>query len=215
MRQPVSDVAGMMRWLLVLMLLSPVVAGGDVPLRLAEPELAAMVETDWSAQESRSGRAFHDPAAISAVIERGSRVMEFLASPLQSVDVGGQAVALKRLARRAEALDSLDKAARTDLYLRLRWTVREAIMKNPQVAGQPIVFLQRRRFLCQMLHEYMGYYHDYGELDGGGVYRLEAPGRSLAVRDLINGRLPRGNYTTLSLCYNARRLHKFWGQVLT
>ncbi len=67
--------------------------------------------------------------------------------------------------------------------------------------------MKRRRFICQMLHEYLGYFYDYGDIAGGGVYVLEQPGRSLAVRDLIGGRLPKGNYTTLALSYDARTIY--------
>jgi hypothetical protein len=57
-----------------------------------------------------------------------------------------------------------------------------------------------------MLHEYLGYYYDYGNIDGG-VYVLEAPCRSMERRDLIQGRLPRGNYTTLALSYDAKTVY--------
>jgi hypothetical protein len=67
--------------------------------------------------------------------------------------------------------------------------------------------MKRRRFICQMLHEYLGYFYDYGDIEGGGIYVLEQPGRSLQVRDLIKGRLPRGNYTTLALSYDARTIY--------
>ena len=63
--------------------------------------------------------------------------------------------------------------------------------------------MQRNRFVCQMLHEYMGYFCDYGDVSGGGVYVLEQPGVSLKTRDLIQGRLPKGNFTTLALSPDA------------
>jgi len=80
-------------------------------------------------------------------------------------------------------------------------------MKNPLVTSNRIVFMKRRRFICQMLHEYLGYFYDYGDIEGGGVYVLEEPGRSLKVHDLINGRMPRGNYTTLALSFDARTIY--------
>jgi hypothetical protein len=58
-----------------------------------------------------------------------------------------------------------------------------------------------------MLHEYLGYYYDYGDISGGGVYVLDKPGWSLAIRDLIKGRLPKGNYTTLALSYDAETIY--------
>jgi hypothetical protein len=67
--------------------------------------------------------------------------------------------------------------------------------------------MKRRRFVCQMLHEYLGYYYDYGDIAGGGVYVLEEPGRSPQVQDLIRGRLPRGNYSTLALSHDAATVY--------
>ena len=190
----------------VVLLWSGVASGSEIP-PTADAELAAMVEADWAAQESRAGRAIHDPAAIAAALERGTQLLELLRAAPEPVDVEAEAGALDALARRSADLDALDESARSDLYRQIRWTIREAALKNPQVTGQPLVFLQRRRFLCQMLHEYLAYYYDYGDVEGGSVYRLEAPGRSLAVRDLIDGRLPRGNYATLSLSYDGRELY--------
>lgn len=69
------------------------------------------------------------------------------------------------------------------------------------------MFLERRRFTTQMLHEYLGYFYDYADIAGGGVYLLEEPGRSTKTRDLIAGRLPRGNYTTLAMAYDAKTLY--------
>lgn len=92
--------------------------------------------------------------------------------------------------------------------LRARWLVRDLVLTDTGLTRQPIAFLQRNRFVCQMLHEYMGYFHDYGDVPpGGGVFLLEHPGTSLAVRDLLSGRLPPGNVTTLALSHDARDLY--------
>jgi hypothetical protein len=69
---------------------------------------------------------------------------------------------------------------------------RELALRTRPFAGEPLVFLKRHRFVCQMLHEYLGYFQDYGDVAGGGVCILEEPGRSLKTRDLIGGRLQRG-----------------------
>ncbi len=42
---------------------------------------------------------------------------------------------------------------------------------------------------------------------GGGVGVLEKPGYSLKTRDLVQGRLPKGNYTTLALSYDAKTIY--------
>jgi hypothetical protein len=82
------------------------------------------------------------------------------------------------------------------LYQQIRAVTREMALKNPLLAGKSIVFMKRRRFVCQMLHEYLGYFYDYGDISGGGVYILDRPGKSLDLRDVVGERLPKGNYTT-------------------
>ena len=104
-------------------------------------------------------------------------------------------------------MGDMDKAAREALYQQIRSVTRGIALKNPLIAGKPITFMKRRRFICQMLHEYLGYFYDYGDIAGGGVYVLREPGQSLDVQDLIAGRLPKGNYTTLALSYDAKTVY--------
>jgi len=168
----------------------------------AEPTaLRAMVEADWSAQEKRLGRTCASPEAIRDVLRRAERLLSDV--PAAHPAAGK----LRPLRQQADGLGSLDEPQRLSLYREARWLARDLALSNPLLAGKPIVFLKRRRFICQMLHEYLGYFYDYGDVAGGGVYVLPRPGRSLEVRDLIRGRLPRGNYTTLAVSYDARTIY--------
>ena len=174
----------------------------------AEAEgLHAMVEADWAAQERRRGGAPGAPAAIRDAMARTEKLLAALRGRADAPDLGAEARGLERLQAEAARLESLDKAGQVALYRRIRWLGRRLALRNPLLAGKPIVFLQRRRFICQMLHEYLGYYYDYGDIAGGGVYVLAQPGRSLDVRDLIRGRLPTGNYTTLAASFDARTIY--------
>jgi CubicO group peptidase (beta-lactamase class C family) len=173
--------------------------------------MRAAVEADWTAQESRRGRSPADPGAIRDAFAAAAALRDYLQG---SIGVAGaessEAPAgetLDRLRRRAEAADSMSEPARRDLYVQIRSAGRSLALANPALASKPLVFLKRRRFISQMLHEYLGYYYDYGDIAGGGVYRLEEPGRSMKARDLVGDRLPRGNYTTLSLSYDAGTIY--------
>jgi len=159
----------------------------------------AAVEADWARQETRRGRADDSPAAIAEALARARRFAADSAGALPE--------ALAALADRAARLDDLDAAARRGLYREIRWVARNAALANPLLAGKPILFLERKRFICQMLHEYLGYYYDYADIAGGGVFLLERPGASFAVRDLTGARLGRGNFTTLALSYDARTVY--------
>jgi hypothetical protein len=169
--------------------------------------LQAMVEADWAAQERRRNRTPDEPAAVRDAYKCAEELLNDLRKMPTGPDVTSQAVTLERLRGQVNAVDSLDKKARLALYRRVRSATRNLALKNPLIASRPIVFMKRHRFICQMLHEYLGYFYDYGDIAGGGVYMLEEPGRSLKVRDLINGRLPRGNYTTLALSYDAKTIY--------
>jgi len=111
------------------------------------------------------------------------------------------------LTRRPEDCETLPQAEREELYRALRWAARDLMLRHPSLEGRPIVFMKRRRFICQMLHEYLGYYYDYADIAGGGVHLLQEPGRSSVARDLTGDRLGRGNYTTLALSYDAKTVY--------
>ena len=172
-----------------------------------EATLRAMVEADWAAQEQRRNRRPEAPDAIRDALLRADRLLGDLARMPGAGDLWPEAEALGQLRREVSRAELLGEAARLKLYLKVRHAARTRVLKHPLVDSTPLVFLKRRRFICQMLHEYVGYYYDYGDIAGGGVYVLAEPGRSLQVRDLIRGRLPRGNYTTLALSYDARTIY--------
>jgi mono/diheme cytochrome c family protein len=187
----------------------PAVAAGDADEHEAAA-LRAMVEADWSAQEQRGGRKPSDEQAIRDCLSRVERLsadMDVSFGTAGKQSVAHERTSLDKLRQEAEQVASLDEAARWALYRRIRWMGRELMLKNPLWAGRPILFTKQRRFICQMLHEYIGYYYNYGDLAGGGVYVLEEPGRSLRVRDLVAGRLPRGAYTTPMLSYDGRTIY--------
>lgn len=164
-----------------------------------------MVEADWAAQEERRGRSPQSREAIRDVLDRAARVLEDLRVAPGAPDLAADASALGRLRDEAGGLDTLDDAARGALYHKARALAREVALKNPRLAGRPVVFMKRRRFVCQMLHEYLGYY--YQDIACGGVFVLEEPGRSLKTRDLIRGRLAPGSFATLALSYDARTVY--------
>jgi hypothetical protein len=188
-------------WLAFSLALTASVAGDP-----DEASFQAMVEEDWTAQERRRGREPTDPEAIRAAVDAAENLLQDFRTIPGSPDLTEQEAALGSLRQATGDLTSMDEAGRLSLYRDVRSFARSLAFENPLIAGKPIVFMKRRRFICQMLHEYLGYFYDYGDVAGGGVYMLESPGKP-AVRDLVEGRLPRGNYTTLSLTYDARTIY--------
>ena len=166
-----------------------------------------VVESDWALQEKRRERTPEDPDAIRDALRRTERLCADLSRGERSPNLTRQRSALDDLRRQVSHLPALERDDRLALYRRIRWLTRDVAFENPLLSSRPMVFLKRRRFICQMLHEYLGYYYDYGDIAGGGVCVLEKPGLSFATRDLINARLPRGNYTTLALSFDARTIY--------
>jgi hypothetical protein len=171
-----------------------------------------MVEADWAAQETRLGRAAGSPEAIRAALERTRLLLADLGSRPDAPDLKSDAAALESLRAEAGRADSLDEAGRLSLYRKARSLARGVALKNPLLASRPIAFMKRKRFACQMLHEYLAYFSDYSGVFGGSVCLLEEPGRSLKTRELVGRRLPPGCYCTLSISYDAKTLYFAYGE---
>ena len=183
-----------------------------VGLTVAESEaraeaLRVMVEADWAAQETRLGRTAGSPESIREALRRARLLLSDLHSRADAPDLASELAALERLQASVRGLEGLDAGSRLGLYHHIRSLSRQAAFKNPLLAGQPIVFMKRNRFACQMLHEYIAYFNQYSGQFGGGVFVLEEPGRSLKTRDLTAGRLPPGCYTSLALSNDGRTVY--------
>lgn len=167
-----------------------------------DPQFKQMVETDWAAQEKRLNRTDDSWDAVKSASDRAWKLIEDLRT---TINVTNELLRFNDLRTRVARMEILDAPQRRVLYREIRWLTRDLALRNPLLAGRPIAFLLRKRYVCQMLHEYLGYY--YGDLSGGGVYVLEKPGYSLNARELTKGRLAEGNFTTLALSYDAKTLY--------
>ncbi len=178
----------------------------DLPVQANDSELSydQVIIEDWARQERRNNRSMYDPAAIQELWQRTQALLHDLRRLSSPGDYQSEAAQLQDLEEPVGKLETLDLGQRLELYLTLRTVTRKLALRNPLLAGKKLVFMQRRRFICQMLHEYLGYYYDYGDISGGGIYVLEKPGDSFEIRDLIQGRLPRGNFTTPALSYDVK-----------
>jgi len=170
-----------------------------------DPAYRQRVESDWAAQEKRWGRTPQDPAALRAA---RARLEALLADEKHCSRLHGPSIPqAEALTRIAGDVESWPPAERLDRYHQVRWLCRQIALSHPGVSSQPLVFLKRKRFICQMLHEYLGYFYDYGDIEGGGVHLLPRPGQSFDTVDLIKARLPKGNFATLAISYDGGTLY--------
>ncbi|MGL6226918.1 MAG: hypothetical protein ACRC10_09895 [Thermoguttaceae bacterium] len=93
------------------------------------------------------------------------------------------------------------------LYEEARLLARDVALKHPRLRNKPILFMKQRRFVCQMLHEYVGYFYDFGGVQGGGIEVLLEPGQSLKTRSLTDGLLPQGAYSSPALSYDGQTVY--------
>ncbi len=195
-----------------LIITSVVFQGGFGAERENALSFRELVERDWDSQEARKGRTSVASEAIRDALERAGRLLLDLKGMEEGPDLDSEEALLEELRNRMGGLESMEAAERLSFYREVRWLARGAALKNPLLGSGKMVFLKRHRFICQMLHEYLGYFYDYGDIDGGGVFLLEQPGGSvktgqIIITDLIQGRLPRGNYTTLALSFDGRTIY--------
>lgn len=160
----------------------------------ADENFRNVVEQDWAAQEKRLNRVAGDAQSIAEALQRAEKLDAAL-------HLAGREVAGFR--ERAKDISEND----IELYRRIRWLTRINALENPLFPRRPLAFVKRNRFICQMLHEYLGYFQDYGNVSGGGVFVLEEPGRSFRTRDLTTGKMPRGNFTTLAVDFSGSKIY--------
>jgi len=170
-------------------------------------DFKAIVEADWDAQEKRLGRDVSSPKAIGAILFAAERLVADLSRMAYNPEIDAEKAELAELKSRAADVDALTDSGRAKLYHDIRWITRSIALKNPLIASKHIIFMKRRRFICQMLHEYLGYYYDYEDIAGGGIYLLGRPGYSFETQHLTKNITTKGNYTTLSLSYDAKTIY--------
>ncbi|MDO4558942.1 MAG: hypothetical protein Q4C47_08250, partial [Planctomycetia bacterium] len=169
-----------------------------------DPAYREAIERDWERQEHHRDRVISDRESIDDALERGRNLYADLSEKAPDNEtISRLGVRLESLAGEVESLAGDDFRA-TELYRKIRWTNREMALENPLVRGKRVIFLKRDRFACQMMHEYLGYYYELMNPDGGDLCVLDSPGHSPSFRSLIGDQLPPGVYQTLSLSYDGK-----------
>ncbi len=153
------------------------------------------LRADWAAQEHRLGR---EPGSFEAIRSSLDRTEKLLGAADAKIDA---------FREKARTFDSLSESQRMELYESVRLYGREVALSHPTVSDIPLLFLKQRRFVCQMLHEYVGYYYDYGGVSGGGIYVLEEPGKSLKTRCLTENLFPQGTFSSPALSYDGKTVY--------
>lgn len=171
-------------------------------------DLAAAIRRDWLRQEARRVDQPGSPESLQRLVSRAEATLAATAYRLTAEELAARQAVIERWKKELRSIGSAaatqQASANEDLYYAIRSTLRQWVLEDAGIGRWPIIFLKTRRFVCQMLHEYVGHYYNVADLKGGGVFVLEEPGRSMKVRSLTEGRLPPGAYQTLAVDYDAR-----------
>ena len=171
---------------------------GEVP----DPDLLLLAQTEWARDDRIDGTA---PAFRNAVVDHLSRTEQLLADLRQDQGedfLALEGVRLTRLAAQARRAD-VSVADWSDLYLRTRLLKRGIALKNPLLDFDKLLLC--KRVPPSYSHLVMQYY-GFRARPGGGLFVLENPGRSLAVRSILRDQLPPGSVLDPCLSHDAKRI---------
>ncbi len=164
----------------------------------AKLDLPAMVELEWGWEDKLDGTPESYAAAAARHIEKARRLLEDLRADRPDDFLAGESEEIEQLAAQAETTSDFKK-----LYLRVRWLKRRIALANPLIDFGKLLFC--KRVPTSYSHLVMQYY-GWRARAGGGIFVLENPGRSLACRDILDGRLADGNVLQPCLSYDAKRI---------
>ncbi|MBN2474709.1 MAG: PD40 domain-containing protein [Pirellulales bacterium] len=164
----------------------------------AELDLPAMVELEWGWEDKLDGTPDSYAAAAARHLEKARRLLEDLRAGRPNDFLAGEAEELEQLATGAET-----GSDRKQQYLRARRLKRRIALANPLMDFGALLFCKRAP--TSYSHLVMQYY-GWRARAGGGIFILEEPGRSLACRDILEGRLADGNVLQPSLGYDGKRI---------
>ena len=162
-------------------------------------DLAAIVEIEWLLEDGLYAEP-RDFAAATAL--HMSRATQLLADLEASLSPGVWDAEKAELARLVDKSGQKDPASR-ELYLQVRQLKRRIALKNPLLNFERLLFAKRvPTSYSHLVMQYFG----WRARPGGGLFVLEEPGRSLKVRDILGGKLAKGNVLEPSLSYDGKRI---------
>jgi hypothetical protein len=182
--------------------------------RFPRPELPAMhpaieralIEWDWRMQDgigsAREPRTYRQ--AIKYTLEQGDALLAHLArSGVSSREVAQRWNSLRDRWRRLGASFGSRDSDWENLWRQVHQLRRMIVLQNHLAGTGAIAFVK-----CTLTHNSIMQQQYIGRFarPSGGVFLLEAPGRSMQCRALTKGRLPRGAYQHLDVSYDGQRI---------
>ncbi len=171
--------------------------------------LAQMVEAEWRWEDRISKDPNSYRLAIARHLQQAGNLLRDLRAGRPKDFLTAEAATFEQLTQR-EKQTTEDKQAGKDanknvesLYLEIRRLKRNIALANPLLKISKLLFC--KRVPTSYSHEVMQYY-GFRARPGGGLFVLTDPGRSLACRDILGGKLSAGNVLEPRLSYDAKRI---------
>jgi hypothetical protein len=166
----------------------------------------AILEEDWRKQDGlgteRAPSSY--AAAIELTLDRGDQLIQDLqAGGLGLVEPAARWQALRREWQALSKTAEPEAPAWEDLWRRTHQLRREIVFANPLANTGPLLFVKQVPSIFS--HQLTQYYGSCAR-PGGGLFVLDAPGRSLQARSLVADRLPPGSYQHPEVSFDGRRI---------
>jgi hypothetical protein len=171
----------------------------------ARPELALwrLVEEDWFRSDGLTGAHVDWGGAAQRVLESGRDLAQRLRATNGKGILAEETRELLRLEQQWASTKADDRAEQRALYLQARWLKRRIALANPLADCGPLLFV--KRVPTEYSHLVMQYF-SWRARPGGGLYVLDAPGRSLKARNLLDGQVEGGSVLDPCLHWDAQRI---------
>jgi len=164
------------------------------------------IEEDWRKQDGigteRAPSSFR--AAVEKTLQRGDRLIADLQA--SGVDLGDKTArweVLRGEFRKLAAGGTSDGPDWEQLWRNVHWLRRKIVFANPLVDVGPLLFVKQVPGVFS--HQLTQYYGSCAR-PGGGVFVLDAPGRSMECRQLAAGALPLGSYQHPEVSFDGKKI---------
>ncbi len=173
-----------------------------VPGKRPSLDLAMMIQAEWQQEDGLTETPESFAEATALHLEKAAKLSADLRHDYGDDFLADERSRLEALAARAKRPDQ-GPADRRLLYQRVRWLKRHVATSNPRMDFGELLFA--KRVPTSYSHLVMQYY-GWRARPGGGIFVLEAPGYSLACRDVLKGRLAGGCVLEPRLSYDGERI---------
>jgi hypothetical protein len=170
--------------------------------RAPDLDLLLMAQSEWRRDDRLVETIESYRGAVADHLERAQRLLANLDAGLSSTVRSKQATRLEQLSRRSRQPGLAIEDWRS-LYLQARLLKRDVALHNPLLRFEHLLFAKR---VPPSYSHHVGQYFGWRQRPGGGLFLLDRPGQSLAVRDLVAAQLPAGSFLEPNLSRDAQRV---------